>query len=346
MNAEPRWYAIHQASDDSTAEVHIYDEIGGFGVGAKQFVSAIKPFSGKRLHLRINSVGGSVIEGLAIANAIRRHKGGVTAHVDGLAASMASVIAVAADETVMADNALMMIHEPWTVGMGTSDDLRKEADVLDTMRKNIIRAYARKTKMDGDEIAEMMKAETWLDAAAAVNAGFADEIEDGIEAAASITPAAARERVAAFMSKQNTPPAPEPVDTAEEAMNAELQAKVDEMQAKLTAAEQEKAELTAATAQASEAVTAELETLKAEISRLTNDVAIRDAEIAKLQSEAKSAGEQAAAIVAGMGMDPNANQPAAETRTPAQIFATLDGPEAVSFFRANRREILATATIS
>jgi ATP-dependent Clp endopeptidase proteolytic subunit ClpP len=341
-----RWYAIHKAEDDSAAEVHLYDEIGAYGVGAKQFAADIKPFSGKRLHLRINSVGGSVTEGLAIANAIKRHKGGVTAHIDGLAASMASVIAVSASETIMADNGFLMIHEPWTVGMGTADDLRSEASVLDKMRKTILAAYAKKTGLPHDELESMMKAETWLTAEEARDSGFIDEIEDGIEAAASITRESARERYAKFqnsMHKTNAPAEPPKVDTEEEAMNAELQAKVEELQASLaTATETAAADLAAFKAQADEDSAKERESLKAEVDRLTNEVATRDAEIAKLQAESKSAGEQAAAIVAAAGVNTEgviSNQPEPSA---AEVFANLSGPEATHYFRAHKAAILAS----
>jgi len=353
------WYAIQSTEDGAAPEVHIYDEIGGYGVGAKEFIAELKQHSGNRIHLRINSVGGSVTEGLAIANAIKRHKGGVTAHVDGLAASMATVIAVSADETVMADNGIFMVHEPWSVGQGTADDLRAEADVLDKMKKSLVRSYTKKTGMDDEEVEDLMRAETWMNAQEALAYGFIDYIEDGIEAAASITPEAARARFDKFSNSMRKPAknrkaeeaAPEvvepaveapvtdeAVDISEENMNAELQAKVDALQADLAA----KVEAEAAQAQASEDIAKELETLKAEVERLTAESASKDEEITALLAASKSAGEQAAAIVASVGLEPVVMQPAEQELTPAQIFNNLSGAEAVEYYRNNKREIMAS----
>ena len=363
MAAAKSWYAIQQTEDGPATEIHLYDEIGGYGVGAKQFIADLKRNSGNRIHLRINSVGGSVTEGLAIANAIKRHKGGVTAHIDGLAASMATVIAVSADETAMSDNAIFMIHEPWSVGQGTADDLRAEAEVLDKMKKSLVRAYTKKTGLDDEEVEEMMKAETWMNAEEALSSGFVDYIEDGLEAAASVSVETARARFDKFqnsmrktaktikaeeaapevveptVSVTDSPVTEDAVDiSSEDNMNAELQAKVDALQAELNA----KVEAEAAVAQASEDIAKELETLKAEVERLTAESASKDEEIAALRAESKSAGEQAAAIVASVGIEPVAVQSAAAELTPAQIFNSLSGAEAVEYYRNHKREIIAS----
>jgi ATP-dependent Clp endopeptidase proteolytic subunit ClpP len=353
-----RWYAI-QPSDNGEApgsvEISIYDEIGFGGVTAKDFLAEVKRYKGQHIHLRINSVGGSVIEGAAIYNSLRRHKGGLTVHVDGLAASMASVIAMAGEEVYIADNAMLMIHNPWSMTMGDADDLRKEADVLDKLKATLVNAYVRKTGMETEDIAAMMDEETWLNATQSVAMGFADEIEDGIEAAASVTPASARARFDTFTNSMARKPAQikaeeaapaevvapveapvidvPPVDTSEEVMTAELQAKVDELQAKLAEAEAEQA----ASAQTGEDVAKEIETLKAEVDRLSAESAGKDEEIAALRAASKSAGEQAAAIVAGIGVDASLSQP---ELNPAQKFASLNGPEASAYFRANKSAIL------
>ena len=361
MAAKHSWYAI-QTSDNSSAledvEISIYDEIGFGGVTAKDFMAEVKKFKGQHIHLRINSVGGSVIEGAAIYNALRRHKGGLTVHVDGLAASMASVIAMAGEEVYIAANAMLMIHNPWSMTMGDADDLRKEADVLDKLKNTLVNAYARKTGMETEDIAAMMDEETWLNATQSVAMGFADEIEDGIEAAASISPATARQRFDNFsnsMRKTKTIKAEEAapevvapveapvideaaVDNSEEVMTAELQAKVDALQADLAA----KAEADTVRAQADEVTAKEIETLKAEVERLTAESAGKDDEIAALTAASKSAGEQAAAIVASVGIDAATVVPSEPQLTPAQIFNSLTGAEAVEFYRNNKREILAS----
>jgi ATP-dependent Clp endopeptidase proteolytic subunit ClpP len=352
-----RWYAIQPSSDSETeVEISIYDEIGFGGVTAKDFMAEVKQFKGQHIHLRINSVGGSVIEGAAIYNALRRHKGGLTVHVDGLAASMASVIAMAGEEVYIADNAMLMIHNPWSMTMGDADDLRKEADVLDKLKNTLVNAYARKTGMEAEDIAAMMDEETWLNATQSVAMGFADEIEDGIEAAASLSPAIARARFDNFSNSMRktaktikaeeaaaevVAPVEAPVidevtvDTSGEVMNSELQAKVDALQADLDANN-------AAQAQASEDIAKEIEALKAEVDRLTAESAGKDDEITALTAAAKSAGEQAAAIVASVGIDASTVAPSDPELSPAQIFNSLNGAEAVEFYRNNKREILAS----
>lgn len=188
------WYAISCKADDATAEISIYDEIGGWGVSAQQFLTEIGALKGRHLHVRINSPGGSITEGNAIFNALRRHEGGVTVHIDGMAASMASVIAMAGMPTLISDNAWIMIHNPWTIVAGESEALRKAANLLDGMKQQIVGAYQRKTGQAAEILRDLMDQETWLNAIDAVAMGFADAIEEGVPAAASINPAALRAR--------------------------------------------------------------------------------------------------------------------------------------------------------
>lgn len=199
------WYAFKNAPDkDGEVELSLYDEIGSFGIGAKQFIAELKEYKGQHVHLRINSPGGEIVEGSAIYNALTRHEGGLTVHIDALAASMASVIAMSGDPVYMADNALLMIHNPWTLAAGEAKDLRKQADLLDTMKSNLIRAYQKKSGMDEQAIAKLMDEETWLDAVEAVALGFVDAIEDGIPAAASAKEMRARFDNFAKAKMQNT----------------------------------------------------------------------------------------------------------------------------------------------
>lgn len=214
----PKFYALEK-SDNGEATIHLYDEVGAFGSGSKEFLADLGKLDGQHIHLRINSPGGSVVEGTAIYNALRRHKGGLTVHIDALAASMASVIAMAGAPVYIADNALLMIHNPWTVSMGDSDQLRREAALLDKLKDSLRNAYVRKTGMEADRIAQMMDEETWLDAVEAVALGFADAIEEGVAAAATATPAQLRARFDKFaqgMTQQpetQEPTAPEVLDT-------------------------------------------------------------------------------------------------------------------------------------
>jgi ATP-dependent protease ClpP protease subunit len=212
-----QWYALSQA-DNGEAELSIYDEIGAYGIGARQFIDDLKSVKGQHLHLRINSPGGSVTEGTAIFNALRRHEGGLTVHIDALAASMASVVAMAGAPTYIADNALIMVHNPWTITMGDADELRRTAGVLDKMRAALVRAYTSKTGLNPEEVVTLMDDETWLDATEAVALGFADAIEDGVAAAASLKPADLRARFDTWRQAKMTAPESAQASTAPEAV--------------------------------------------------------------------------------------------------------------------------------
>ena len=244
MTTNPTFYALEKSGDNETT-VTLYDEIGAFGAGSKQFLSDIGKLSGQHIHLRINSPGGSVVEGTAIYNALRRHKGGVTVHIDALAASMASVIAMAGAPVLIADNALLMIHNPWTVSMGGSEDLRKEADLLDMLKVNLRNAYVRKTGLGETEIQDMMDKETWLDAVDAVALGFADAIEEGVAAAATATPENLRARFDNFakgMSQKAEIEVPEAGTVVSESIPAEPILEVESPEPSAVEAEQPVAE--------------------------------------------------------------------------------------------------------
>jgi len=192
MKTQPNnWYAMEQKSDaegnsTSDAEIYIYDEIGGWGVTANDFIASLESLNEvETINLRVNSPGGSIIEGNVIFNALKRHAASVTVYIDGLAASMASVIAMAGDQIIMADNALLMIHNPWTVSIGDSEQLRKDADLMDKMKSAIVNAYGR-SNYDADELTALMDDTTWLTADEALEAGFIDRIETGMKAAASL----------------------------------------------------------------------------------------------------------------------------------------------------------------
>ena len=244
MTTNPTFYALEKSGDNETT-VTLYDEIGAFGAGSKQFLGDIGKLSGQHIHLRINSPGGSVVEGTAIYNALRRHKGGVTVHIDALAASMASVIAMAGAPVLISDNALLMIHNPWTVSMGGSEDLRKEADLLDMLKVNLRNAYVRKTGLGETEIQDMMDKETWLDAVDAVALGFADAIEEGVAAAATATPENLRARFDNFakgMSQKAEIEVPEAGTVVSESIPAEPILEVESPEPSAVEAEQPVAE--------------------------------------------------------------------------------------------------------
>lgn len=206
-NPTPKFYALEKTGNNETT-IYLYDEVGNWGAGSKEFLADLTRLKGQHIHLRINSPGGSVVEGNAIYNSLLRHQGGLTVHIDSLAASMASVIAMAGAPTYIAENAVMIIHNPWTVSTGDADQLRKDAAALDVFKKSIRNAYTRKTGISEDEISKMMDSETLINALDAVALGFADGIEEGVAAAASFNPEQLRARFDTFakgMTQENAP---------------------------------------------------------------------------------------------------------------------------------------------
>ena len=159
-------------------EIWLYDQVGeGYfgGMSAKQFTDDLNKLGQvDTINLRINSPGGSVFDGVAIYNALKRHPARIEVDVDGIAASIASVIAMAGDEIRMAGNAMMMIHDPHGMTMGSAADMRKTADLLDQVKGLIVDTYAKRTGKVDTTIADMMAAETWMTAAEAQQHGFSD----------------------------------------------------------------------------------------------------------------------------------------------------------------------------
>lgn len=180
-----KWFDIKNATEES-ADVYLYDVIGDPWVqlDSATVVKQLNELKTKKINLRINSPGGLVFDGMAIYNAIARHSAEVTTYIDGLAASIASVIALAGKRVVIAENAMMMIHDPWSYAVGNSAQLRKEADVLDQIKGTIINVYETRTGAKREHIAKLMADETWFTAGEAVAAKFADESAAGMKAAA------------------------------------------------------------------------------------------------------------------------------------------------------------------
>jgi ATP-dependent Clp endopeptidase proteolytic subunit ClpP len=170
------WYHINKVND--VAEVMIYDEIGMWGITAKDFVRDLNALDAKEITVRINSIGGSIIEGFAIYDAIKTHSAEVKVRVDGGAASIASVIAMAGKTVTMAENAFMIIHNAYTGGIsGDAKKLRKEAEILDNLNNKIIDIYAAKTGKPTSDIKAKMDDTTWFDAADCKAFGLCDRID-------------------------------------------------------------------------------------------------------------------------------------------------------------------------
>lgn len=194
MSQKPRskFWSFRNEAGSKTADLMLYGIISNYSwwgdeVTPKQFSEDLKALGDiDVLNVYINSEGGDVFAAQAIHSMLHRHKAEVRVYVDGIAASAASVIAMAGDKVLMPRNAMMMIHNPWTWGAGNAAEFRKLADDLDAIRESIVAAYKRKTSMDNDEIIALLDAETWMTAEEAVDKGFADEIEEDKQIAASI----------------------------------------------------------------------------------------------------------------------------------------------------------------
>lgn len=179
-----KWFNIQGKATDAVAEVYIFDEIGAYGISAQEFITEMKEYKDTPVNLRINCIGGDVFDGMAMYNIIKKREAKTTAYIEGIAASMGSVIALAADEVVMAENSLFMIHNAWGGAMGGAEDMRKTASVLEKISGEIASIYKRKTRLSLDRINDMMDEETWLNAEEAYELGFVDTISDSIKVAA------------------------------------------------------------------------------------------------------------------------------------------------------------------
>jgi ATP-dependent Clp endopeptidase proteolytic subunit ClpP len=173
------WYRIVAKSEDE-ADVMIYDVVG-WDTTADRFVKDLKAVKAKTINLHLNSPGGAVFEGFAIYNALKQHDAKVITHIDGLAASIASIIAIAGDEVRIARNAYMMIHNPWNICLGDGAEMRKNADLLDKLAGTLAQTYADKTGGDADDMTTMMNEETWFTADEAKAIGLVDVISDAEE---------------------------------------------------------------------------------------------------------------------------------------------------------------------
>lgn len=182
------WFRMKAKAGTKSADIYIYDEIGSWGITAKQFSKELLALGALRdIHLHIHSPGGDVFDGIAIYNQLKGHDAKITVYIDGLAASMASVIAMAGDTVIMPENAMMMIHKPWGGAAGNANEIRDYADLLDKVENVLIPAYVAKTGKPTEEIAAMLESETWMNGGECLSLGFADQVTDPVQAMACIT---------------------------------------------------------------------------------------------------------------------------------------------------------------
>lgn len=213
------WYSL-KASGEAEArsiEVYVYGEIGTWGITANQFVRDLAAIDDgvSPIVVAFNSIGGDLFDGLAIHNALSRLGERCTGRVDALAASAASVAVCGAHRVVIASNAMLMIHNPWTYAAGDAEDLRKVATALDQAMEAIIAAYkAKAPDIDEVELRRMVNAETWLTASEAVALGLADSVGEGVTVKACLGQGGALQRYQhapqALLAQLDEPPEPEP----------------------------------------------------------------------------------------------------------------------------------------
>ena len=180
------WYKIIKNKSEGPDTIEMFGEIG-WEVTASQFSAELKALNDNDIIIKLNSPGGSIFEGIALFEIIKNYKGHVTVEIMGLAASMGSVIPMAADKVIMGDMSVMMVHNPWTIAGGEAEDFRKAADTLDKLKGVLVNAYVSKTGLSEDEISAMMDAETWMTAEEALEKGFIDEIAEDLAIAACLS---------------------------------------------------------------------------------------------------------------------------------------------------------------
>ncbi len=190
MGSKKFWNFKNQ--DEKTGELTLYGEVAsvtwwGDEITPKEFKADLDGLGDiDTLNIYINSPGGDVFAGQAIHSMLKRHKAHKNVYIDGLAASIASVVAMAGDTIFMPKNAMMMIHNPWTFGLGNADEFRKLAEDLDKIREGLIAAYEERSALTRDEIIKIMDDETWLTADECFEYGFCDVVEKEKEMAACI----------------------------------------------------------------------------------------------------------------------------------------------------------------
>lgn len=245
--------------------IKIYDTIDPmWGYGLADLEADLRNAGGEDIHVKIQSGGGSVFEGLAIYNTLKNYEGQVTTEIVGLSASIASVIFLAGDKRIVNEAGFLMIHEAWTMTAGGASDLREDAELLDQINAQILDIYQRVTGMDREVLAEKMSKDTYMGAEELMELGFVTEVNEGVKLVASINK---------FTNKQLKK---EPQQMAEqektqveslEAQNKEIEAKLAEKDAKMA---ELSAEIEALKASQEEAIKAGIEAEKQRESEILN----------------------------------------------------------------------------
>lgn len=210
------WYKVQAAATGAeTATIYVFDEIGMWGITAADFARDLKAIPQNNIVVEINSPGGSVFDGLAIYNVLRgAAQAGktVTTKCVALAASIASIILMTGSHRQVADNAFVMVHNPWTRAAGNAEELRGTADLLDKIGESLVSTYVARTGLPEDEVRALLSTDTWMSAEEALAKGFVDEIIAGTPVQASFD----LDRIPAHVRASITPAAnPDDPDTGD-----------------------------------------------------------------------------------------------------------------------------------
>lgn len=174
------WFIVKAlASGEKSASVYVRGNIGEWGISDNDFIQSINALGDiEQITVNINSNGGDLTMALGMFNYLRNHPAQVTAYIEGVAASAASVLAMACDTIIMPSNSVMMIHNPWTVAMGNANDMEAAAKMLRAFEDTLVTTYSARTNLSQDELKALLDNETWFTASEALDKGFCDQVED------------------------------------------------------------------------------------------------------------------------------------------------------------------------
>lgn len=219
------WYSIRNVAAQPAAEIDIFDEIGVWGVTVKDFAASLAAVPQDRdILLRINSPGGSVFDGFAIFDLLKSRN--VTARVVGVAASMATVIMLAARRIEAAENAVLMIHNPVGLSFGDAEQMRSDADLIDKLKGRLVAVYAKKTGKSEKDVSEAMDKTTWFTAQEAKDWGLVDAVTEPVKVAAVFDVARLNPPQGLFSGALPASTNHQPKDTMKNLMKALVEAKL------------------------------------------------------------------------------------------------------------------------
>jgi ATP-dependent Clp endopeptidase proteolytic subunit ClpP len=178
-----KWYDI-KCVDKNVADIYLYDEIASWGISANDFRKEFNEIVAEKVVLHVNSPGGGVFEGLAIYNLLSQSDKTIVVQIEGLAASIASLISMAGEKIIMAENSMLMLHNPLMRITGDSNRLKRSAELMDEVKKQLVDIYSERSGLEKTEIESMMDAETWMTAKTAKKKGFCDEVSKALKIAA------------------------------------------------------------------------------------------------------------------------------------------------------------------